>query len=149
MAGPHDETTGRWCLQGSKGLKIYKSLGLHNKDKRQTHRDWRSAHRSDLGQVRWIGEYRCLFTQLIQTFWDPIDSLNERWLWVEVSPQQTVRQLVPKVSNRLSRSKDNVFKNIRKQNSSTHTWDGMPMTCKTREHCSMSSPNMGISKSVP
>ncbi len=73
--------------RGAKGLKIYKSLGMSNKDK--------SGKRITVDDVRidpvWarcgeLGIPVLIHVADPKQFWQPIDSLNERWLELKTHP---------------------------------------------------------------
>ena len=73
--------------RGAKGLKIYKSLGIHNKDK--------NGNRIAVDDPRidpvWAACGKLGIPVLIHSadpkqFWDPIDSKNERWLELKLHP---------------------------------------------------------------
>lgn len=76
--------------RGAKGLKIYKSLGLYNKDK--------SGKRIAIDDPRidpiWakcgeLGIPVLIHSADPKPFWDPIDSLNERWLELKLHPRRS------------------------------------------------------------
>jgi predicted TIM-barrel fold metal-dependent hydrolase len=73
--------------RGAKGLKIYKSLGIHNKDK--------NGKRIAVDDPRidpvWAACGKLGIPVLIHSadpkqFWDPIDNKNERWLELKLHP---------------------------------------------------------------
>lgn len=73
--------------RGARGLKIYKSLGIHNKDK--------NGQRIHIDDPRidpvWAACGRLGIPVLIHSadpkqFWDPIDNKNERWLELKLHP---------------------------------------------------------------
>lgn len=73
--------------RGAKGLKIYKSLGIHNKDSK--------GNRISINDPRidpiWakcgeLGVPVLIHSADPKPFWDPIDNQNERWLELKLHP---------------------------------------------------------------
>ncbi len=73
--------------RGAKGLKIYKSLGIHNKDSK--------GNRISINDKRidavWakcgeLGIPVLIHSADPKPFWDPIDAQNERWLELKLHP---------------------------------------------------------------
>jgi uncharacterized protein len=73
--------------RGAKGLKIYKSLGIHNKDSK--------GNRISINDPRidpvWakcgeLGVPILIHSADPKPFWDPIDNQNERWLELKLHP---------------------------------------------------------------
>ncbi len=73
--------------RGAKGLKIYKSLGLHNKDK-QGNRIRINDPRIDAVWAKCgeLGIPVLIHSADPKQFWQPIDSQNERWLELKLHP---------------------------------------------------------------
>lgn len=96
--------------RGAKGLKIYKSLGLHNKDK--------SGKRIPIDDPRidpiWdkcgeLGIPVLIHSADPKPFWDPIDSLNERWLELKLHPSRRYDSSFPSFEQVIA-EQHNVFK---------------------------------------
>lgn len=96
--------------RGAKGLKIYKSLGLHNKDK--------SGKRIAVDDPRidpiWdkcgeLGIPVLIHSADPKPFWDPIDSLNERWLELKLHPSRRYDSSFPSFEQVIT-EQHNVFK---------------------------------------
>lgn len=96
--------------RGAKGLKIYKSLGLHNKDK--------SGKRIAIDDPRidpiWdkcgeLGIPVLIHSADPKPFWDPIDSLNERWLELKLHPSRRYDSTFPSFEQVIA-EQHNVFK---------------------------------------
>lgn len=96
--------------RGAKGLKIYKSLGLHNKDK--------SGKRIAIDDPRidpiWdkcgeLGIPVLIHSADPKPFWDPIDSLNERWLELKLHPSRRYDSSFPSFEQVIA-EQHNVFK---------------------------------------
>jgi len=96
--------------RGAKGLKIYKSLGLHNKDK--------SGKRIAIDDPRidpiWakcgeLGIPVLIHSADPKPFWDPIDSLNERWLELKLHPGRRYDSSFPTFEQVIA-EQHNVFK---------------------------------------
>lgn len=96
--------------RGAKGLKIYKSLGLHNKDK--------SGKRIAIDDPRidpiWakcgeLGIPVLIHSADPKPFWDPIDSLNERWLELKLHPGRRYDSSFPSFEQVIA-EQHNVFK---------------------------------------
>lgn len=96
--------------RGAKGLKIYKSLGLHNKDK--------SGKRIAVDDPRidpiWdkcgeLGIPVLIHSADPKPFWDPIDSLNERWLELKLHPSRRYDSSFPTFEQVIA-EQHNVFK---------------------------------------
>lgn len=96
--------------RGAKGLKIYKSLGLHNKDK--------SGKRITIDDPRidpiWdkcgeLGIPVLIHSADPKPFWDPIDSLNERWLELKLHPSRRYDSSFPSFEEVIAQQ-HNVFK---------------------------------------
>jgi predicted TIM-barrel fold metal-dependent hydrolase len=73
--------------RGAKGLKIYKSLGLHSKDSKGN----RIAVNDPRIDPVWakcgeLGVPVLIHTADPKPFWDPIDNQNERWLELKLHP---------------------------------------------------------------
>lgn len=81
--------------RGAKGLKIYKSLGISNKDSK--------GNRIPIDDPRidpiWakcgeLGIPVLIHSADPKQFWDPIDSLNERWLELKLHPRRRYDETV-------------------------------------------------------
>lgn len=82
--------------RGAKGLKIYKSLGLHSKDSK--------GNRIRINDPRidpiWakcgeLGVPVLIHTADPKPFWDPIDNNNERWLELKTHPGRRYDETFP------------------------------------------------------
>ncbi|MDX1362840.1 MAG: amidohydrolase family protein [Arenibacter latericius] len=97
---------------GAKGLKVYKSLGLRNKDitgKRLAIDDPR------LGPI-WekcgeLGVPVLIHSADVKAFWDDIDSDNERWLELKTHPRRKRSNTNPAPWEQIISEQHNIFKN--------------------------------------
>lgn len=96
--------------RGAKGLKIYKTLGLHAKDK--------NGKRIAIDDPRidpiWakcgeLGIPVLIHSADPKPFWDPIDSLNERWLELKLHPRRRYDSSFPSFEQVIA-EQHNVFK---------------------------------------
>lgn len=96
--------------RGAKGLKIYKTLGLHAKDK--------NGNRIAVDDPRidpiWakcgeLGIPVLIHSADPKPFWDPIDSLNERWLELKLHPRRRYDSSFPSFEQVIA-EQHNVFK---------------------------------------
>lgn len=73
--------------RGAKGLKIYKSLGIHNKDSKGNRIAIDDARIDPIwAKCGQLGIPVLIHSADPKPFWDPIDSLNERWLELKLHP---------------------------------------------------------------
>jgi uncharacterized protein len=96
--------------RGAKGLKIYKSLGLHNKDSK--------GNRIAIDDPRidpiWakcgeLGIPVLIHSADPKPFWDPIDNQNERWLELKLHPSRRYDSSFPTFEQVIA-EQHNVFK---------------------------------------
>ncbi|AWX46092.1 hypothetical protein HME9304_03124 [Flagellimonas maritima] len=113
---------------GAKGLKIYKSLGLRNKDI--------NGNRIAIDDPRlnpiWEKCAELAIPVLIhaadpKSFWDPMDKNNERWLELKTRPRRKRSNSDPAPWQQIIDEQHRMFKNIQILNLSMHTWAGMPI----------------------
>lgn len=96
---------------GAKGLKIYKSLGLRNKDT--------DGNRIAIDDPRldpiWAKCAELSIPVLIhaadpKSFWDPMDSKNERWLELKTRPRRKRSAMDPVPWEQIIQEQHNMFK---------------------------------------
>lgn len=73
--------------RGAKGLKIYKSLGIHNKDSKGNRISVDDARIDPIwAKCGELGIPVLIHSADPKPFWDPIDDQNERWLELKTHP---------------------------------------------------------------
>jgi len=97
--------------RGAKGLKIYKSLGMSNRDK--------NGNRIRIDDPRidpiWakcgeLGIPVLIHAADPKSFWDPMDSTNERWLELKTRPERKRSETNPAPWEQIIQEQHNVFK---------------------------------------
>ncbi|MDO1511050.1 amidohydrolase family protein [Maribacter confluentis] len=117
---------------GAKGLKIFKSLGLRNKDA--------DGNRLAIDDYRldpiWekcaeMGVPVLIHAADPKSFWDEMNAENERWLELKTHPREKGLPRIRHLLNKLYRNSITFLKNIQRPSSLMLIWDGMPIIWKS------------------
>ena len=96
---------------GARGLKIYKSLGLRYRDKEGKRLAVDDARLDPVwAKCGQLGIPVLIHSADPQSFWDPMDSSNERWLELKTRPRRKRSNTDPAPWSQIIREQHNVFR---------------------------------------